>query len=199
MEKKEYARIQKIVLNINELAKKIGIERTVEEYDDVIINLKNAFLSCGYLMIVGDKTTKFKENEQIVYDSDDLEVMYLLCRDVPGVDVRRFGQKVIDSGDPEHNFLFERDIDGSDKEAHDLAIIKSKDPKYNLLSALYRKKHIDEKERVILNSGSAEYNYLYEHNVKGADVEAHKQVIHESNSEMYNKLLVLDEKGTKTK
>lgn len=199
MEKKDYARIQQIILNINELAKKIGIERTAEEYDDVIVNLKNAFLSCGYLMIVGKKTTKFKENEQIIYDSDDLEIIYYLCREVPGVDIRKFGKKVIKSGNPEYNFLFERDIEGSDKEAHDLAIIESKDPKYNLLSALHRRKHIKEKERVVLNSGSAEYNYLYEHNVKGADVEAHKQVIHESNNEMYDKLLTLDEKGTKTK
>lgn len=199
MENKDYVRIQQIILNINELAKKIGIERTVEEYDDVIVNLNNALLSCGYLMIVGNKTTKFKENEQIVYDSDDLEVMYLLCRDVPGVDVRKFGKKVIESGNPEYNFLFERDIEGSDKEAHDLVIIESKDPKYNLLSALYRGEHIKEKEEVVLNSRSAEYNYLYEHNVKGADVEAHKQVIHESKSKMYNKLLTLEEQGTKTK
>ena len=199
MEKKEYARIQKIILNIRELANKIGIERTAEVYDDVIVNLKNAFLSYGYLMIVRDKTTKLKENEQIIYDSDDLEIMYYLCKSIPGVDIRRFGKKVIESGDPEYNFLFERDIKGADKEAHDLAIIKSGDPKYNFLSALYRREHIKEKERAVLDSGSAEYNYLYEHNVKGADIEAHKKVIHESKSEVYNKLLVLDEKGTKTK
>lgn len=196
MKNNDYARIQQIVLNINELAQKIGIELTVEAYDDVIVELNNALLSYGYLIIAGEKTTKFKENEQIVYDSNDLEIMYFLCRDVPGVDVRRFGQKVIESGNPEYNFLFERDIKGSDKEAHDLAIIKSKDPKYNLLSALLRKKHIKEKEEVILNSRSAEYNYLYEHNVEGADVEAHKQVILESNDEMYNDLLTLEEKGT---
>lgn len=195
MEDMDIARIQQIILNINELAKKIGIERVVEEYDDIIVELNNPLISYGYLIITKDKTTKFKENEQIVYDSNILEVMYLLCRDVPGVNVRRFGQKVIDSGDPEYNFLFERDIKDSDKEAHDLAIIKSKNPKFNLLSSLLRANHIKEKEEVVLNSHNAEYNYLYEHNVKGADVEAHKQVIEESNSEVYKKLVKLDEKN----
>lgn len=195
MERNDYVRIEQIILNINELAKQIGIERTVEEYDDIIVGLNNALLSYGYLIITKDKTTKFKENEQIVYDSDDLEVMYLLCRDVPGVDVRRFGKKVIDSGNPEYNFLFERDVKDSDKDAHDLAIIKSKHPKFNLLSALLRANHIKEKEEVVLNSHDAQYNYLYERNVKGADVEAHKQVIEESNSEVYKELVKLDEKN----
>ena len=80
MEDKDIVKIVQVILSINELTKKIGIERVVEEYDDIIIGINNPLISYGYCRITNGKTKRFKENEQIVLNANDPEISYLFCR-----------------------------------------------------------------------------------------------------------------------
>lgn len=121
--------------------------------------------------------------EQVVLDSKNLYYNYIYARDVKNANVSAHAQIVLDSKNPEYNFYFAVSVYGSDYLKHKQVVNDSGNLEFNLRFAMLNSDiyDISNEEQVIINSRDPFYNYLFARLVDGADINAHLNILKESN------------------
>lgn len=160
----------------------------IEHFEDKLIQLGNLSLLVNFARKMQGKFDNSRISN-IIFGSGDAKYNYLLAKDVCGVDIKLHGQAVAKSGDAKYCYTYARDVDKENFVIYQDVVAQSGDAKW----CYYFMKDIvgadvSLLDKIIIESGDVEYNYLACY-ISGTDIESHRNVVMNSNNELYiNKL-----------
>ena len=148
-----------------------GSKKTIEAYEQSILELKNPKLSFYFAKEI--KGANIKEHEQVVLDSKSPEWNYYFSREIEGADIEEHRKVIVASGEPSWNYYFSnllarKNLPGLNE--CEQVIIDSGEPQWNYLFAFAINNSNSEHERVVRTSADQRWICLFEHDVVGIDI-----------------------------
>ncbi len=113
--------LHQVMFNISDFQLYFGSKKTVELFEDKILEIENPYLS--YWFVTQFKEADIKAHEQIVLKKGTAKINYLFTRDVEGADVKAHEKVILEEGTAQDNYLFARDIEGADVKAHGQVVL----------------------------------------------------------------------------